>query len=179
MMVVPTGKKFPGGTPLRLIETAPQLSLVEAVPRVASLTTTPHPVAPRRKFVEQFAQTVQIRLRRARPFRRNETLGSDEGVRTAGAGDQANVRQFGLPPTKITLLGLTVPVNESVTVQMSKRAGQPERQLRRIGCRQTRTAREFRAQRARAVRIGIVECWRRFSLNLHLALNPEFFDALA
>ena len=45
-VVVPTGKKFPGGTPLRLIETAPQLSLAEAVPRVASLTTTPHPVAP-------------------------------------------------------------------------------------------------------------------------------------
>src|SRR5215204_2327338 len=37
MMVVPTGKTFPAGTPVRSIVTTPELSLAEAGPRVPSL----------------------------------------------------------------------------------------------------------------------------------------------
>src|SRR5262245_14130272 len=44
-VVVPTGKKLPAGTPLRLVLTA-QLSLTLAPARVASLMNTPQEVAP-------------------------------------------------------------------------------------------------------------------------------------
>src|SRR5438105_15401820 len=47
MVVVPTGKKFPEGTPLRVTPLTPgQLSVAEAVPSVSSLTNVPHDVAP-------------------------------------------------------------------------------------------------------------------------------------
>ena len=46
-VVVPTGKIFPEGTPLRVTAPRPaQLSLAEAAPSVASLTTVPQDVAP-------------------------------------------------------------------------------------------------------------------------------------
>lgn len=44
--VVPTGKLFPAGTPLRDTVTPGQLSFAVALPNVASLTTVPQEVAP-------------------------------------------------------------------------------------------------------------------------------------
>src|SRR5919107_3070447 len=47
MMVVPTGKLLPAGTPVRVMVTdAEQPSLAVAVPSVASLTNAPQEVAP-------------------------------------------------------------------------------------------------------------------------------------
>src|SRR5882724_12480944 len=43
-MVVPTGKKLPAGTPLRVTVTE-QLSLAVAIPKTVSLTNAPHEVA--------------------------------------------------------------------------------------------------------------------------------------
>src|SRR6266481_2106045 len=45
MMVVPTGKKLPAGTPLRVV-VIEQLSLAITVPKTTSLTNAPHEVAP-------------------------------------------------------------------------------------------------------------------------------------
>ena len=43
MVVVPTGKKLPEGTPVRVTDKAPaQESFALAVPSVASLTKVPH-----------------------------------------------------------------------------------------------------------------------------------------
>jgi len=47
MVVVPTGKTLPAGTPVRVTESGPaQESLAVAVPKVASLTVVPQDVAP-------------------------------------------------------------------------------------------------------------------------------------
>lgn len=48
IVVFPTGKTFPAGTPIRVTTTPGQLSLAVAVPSVASrlATVTPHDVAP-------------------------------------------------------------------------------------------------------------------------------------
>ena len=46
MVVVPTGNWLPAGTPLRVRVALPQLSFAVAVPKVASLMTTAHEVAP-------------------------------------------------------------------------------------------------------------------------------------
>lgn len=48
IVVWPTGKLFPAGTPIRVTTTPGQLSLAVAVPSVASklATATPHDVAP-------------------------------------------------------------------------------------------------------------------------------------
>src|SRR5262245_20173442 len=46
MVVVPTGKTLPAGTPDRATLTLPELSLAVAVPRVASLIIKLHAVAP-------------------------------------------------------------------------------------------------------------------------------------
>src|SRR5437588_10893456 len=45
IVLVPTGKKLPVGTPVRLTLTAPQPLLVVGVPKVASATAIPHAVA--------------------------------------------------------------------------------------------------------------------------------------
>ena len=45
-MVVPTGKRLPDGTPLRVIVTPAQLSPAVAVPRTASAKNVPQDVAP-------------------------------------------------------------------------------------------------------------------------------------
>jgi hypothetical protein len=55
MVVVPTGKLLPAGTPLRAILTLPALSVAIAVPSCASVTTAPHVVAPAPVFTVTFA----------------------------------------------------------------------------------------------------------------------------
>src|ERR1051325_1078981 len=55
MVVVPTGKRLPLGTPLRSTLTLPALSLAFAVPSCASVTTVPHVVAFGPVFTVTFA----------------------------------------------------------------------------------------------------------------------------
>jgi hypothetical protein len=56
IVVVPTGKTFPDGTPVREIAPTPgQLSVAEALPMVASLTTVPQDVAPAPVYAVTFA----------------------------------------------------------------------------------------------------------------------------
>src|SRR4030095_15403749 len=60
MVVVPTGKIFPDGTPEREILTPPALSLAVAVPRVASLMNKPQSDAPAPVFNVMFAGAVIV-----------------------------------------------------------------------------------------------------------------------
>ena len=61
IVVVPTGKLFPDGTPVRVVESAPwQLSFALAVPRVASLTTAPQDAAPEPVLTVTFAGGVTV-----------------------------------------------------------------------------------------------------------------------
>jgi hypothetical protein len=55
MVVVPTGKTLPAGTPLRAMLTPPALSVAVAVPSCASVTTAPHVVAPAPVLTVTFA----------------------------------------------------------------------------------------------------------------------------
>ena len=59
MVVVPTGKTLPDGTPVRVTESEPaQLSLALPVPSVALLTIVPHDVAPGPVLTVTFAGAV-------------------------------------------------------------------------------------------------------------------------
>ena len=60
MVVVPTGKIFPDGTPLRATLTLPALSAALALPSCASVTRVPHEVAPTPVLAVTFAGAVSV-----------------------------------------------------------------------------------------------------------------------
>ena len=72
------------------------------------------PVATRGQFVEQLAQSVDVALRAARPFRRDESLGADKAPRVTRARDQADVRELGLSVHEDDVARFDVAMDESV-----------------------------------------------------------------
>src|SRR5215203_3508668 len=60
MVVVPTGKLLPDGTPVRLMLTLPELSFAVAVPSCPSETTAPHVVAPAPVFTVTLAGALTV-----------------------------------------------------------------------------------------------------------------------
>ena len=79
-----------------------------------------------RDFVEHFAETVEIGLRRAGTFRRGETFGAH--IRASGihACDQSDVRQLGDAIHENCVGRLYVAVNQPVSMQMFQRRRQRE-----------------------------------------------------
>src|ERR1051326_6327272 len=77
------------------------------------------PIFARRDLVKHLAQTVDIRLRRPGPFRRNETFGADKRLRFALLSYQPDVRQLGDAVYEDDVGGLDVPVNQPVPMQMA------------------------------------------------------------
>ena len=72
------------------------------------------PVATRGQFVEQLAQSVDVALRAARPFWRDESLRADETARVARARDQSDVRKLRLSVHEDDVARLDVAMDESV-----------------------------------------------------------------
>jgi hypothetical protein len=84
-----------------------------------------HPVLAGGDFVEHLAQAVDVRLRRARPFRRHESLGAHKGP-LAAEGHQADVGQLGLAVDENDVGRLHVAVRQAALVQVVERLGQPQ-----------------------------------------------------
>ena len=74
-------------------------------------------------FVKDFAQTVEIRLRCARPLRWNESFRSDERPRLARVGHQADVRQLGRAVHENDVRRFDIAVNQSLRVQVYQGRG--------------------------------------------------------
>ena len=78
-------------------------------------------------FVEQLAQAINVRLARARTFRRNVALGAHIGIGLTLLGHQADIRQLGDTVHKNDVGRLDIAVKEAVLVQMPERTAQGEK----------------------------------------------------
>ena len=80
-------------------------------------------------FVKDLAQTVDVRLRRTGPFRRNEAFGPHERLGLAHVRHQPDVRQLRDAVAKNDVRRLDIAVNQTAFVQMAECRGQRESQL--------------------------------------------------
>ena len=80
--------------------------------------------------VEHFTETVQIGLREARPFGRNESLRSYIGACFVDAGDQTYVGKLGRSTDKDNVRRLDIPVYQPMSMEVGQgiRDGDPDLQ---------------------------------------------------
>ena len=72
-----------------------------------------------RRFIKQPSQREQIGFLRARPFRRDEPLGSDKGARFLHGRHEANVRQLCLAIDEDHVRRLHVAMDESMPMHVT------------------------------------------------------------
>ena len=84
-----------------------------------------HPVLAGGDFIQHLAQTIHIRLRGSRPFRRHEPFGSNKGP-LAVDGHQPDVREFRLAVDEDHIRGFHVAVRQASCMQMMQRLGKAQ-----------------------------------------------------
>ena len=75
-------------------------------------------------FVEDFAEAVEVGLRGAGAFGWNVAVGADEGAGGVGAGDEADISEFGAAVYENDVRGFDVAVDEIVGVEMVEGSGE-------------------------------------------------------
>src|SRR5207249_4817793 len=109
------------------------------------------PVFAGRDFVQDFAQTVEVRLRGARTFRRNETFRAHVRPGFANIRYQTDVRQLRHAIDENDVRRLDVAVNQPALVQMPQRGRQRLTQLQTFFEGEAAAVNQVVAKGARAV----------------------------